>query len=79
MDGYGLRSHLAGIVALAPCTQHIILDKHVDAAVLLPTELIRTDWDLHLLQMVGRGQWLCGKKSCEPLLLRGQTVSGHVL
>lgn len=76
--GHGPRmSYLAGIMALTPCTQHIVLDKLV--AVLLHTELIRPNWDLHLLQVVGLGQRHCGKKSCEPLVLRGQTVTGHVL
>ena len=62
-------SHLAGVPAIAPRTQHVVLDKLVLQAVLLPADLLRHDGDLHLLQVVGWGQRLCGKKPSEPVVL----------
>lgn len=58
-------SHLAGILALAPGTQHVILDwlgAVFKFLIVLVTNLVPHDGHLHLLQVVGRGQGRCGER-----------------
>ena len=60
----GLGSHLAGVPALTPCAQHVLLDDLVGGVcrrvlIALVTDLVPHDGHLHLLQVVGRGQWRC--------------------
>lgn len=60
--GACLGSHLAGVQALAPRTQHVGLDGFAvwTCPVVLVTDLVRHNGHLHLLQVVGRGQRHCG-------------------
>ena len=60
----GPGSHLAGVPALAACTQHVVLDDLMGGvcggALIAPvTNLIPHDGHLHLLQVVGRAQQPC--------------------
>lgn len=57
-----LGSHLAGVLALAPSTQHVVLDwlgGVFNFPIVLVTNLVPHDGHLHLLQVVGRAQRPC--------------------
>lgn len=62
-------SHLAGVLALTPSTQHVILDDLTSVVgrvlVALVTDPVPHNGNHHLLQLVGRGQQSCGEGLAE--------------